>query len=267
MMDLDYLHDKLFEMLKVIDSICNEENITYFMNTGSAIGTVREHGFIPWDDDIDILMKRRDYMRFRKIIRKKLPTNYKFVDPRDNAPFFYDFIPQIIDMDTPLREETDEDKAYKNFNNRACIDIFILDDGPKSKVAQTVMRFKLKMLYGMAMSKRYKIKYKKYSFIEKIEICVLTIIGKPFSLEKIHRAYFKESTKYMKHKSEYYMRSNPPFLYMQFYKKEYFSEVVPMTFRDYIVPMPIGYDEVLKQQYGDYMTPERDSKKYITHVN
>jgi lipopolysaccharide cholinephosphotransferase len=67
----------LTEMLTVIHNICKDNNIDYFLTDGSLLGHVRHGGFIPWDDDIDIGMLRKDYNRFKKIIDSSLPDIYK----------------------------------------------------------------------------------------------------------------------------------------------------------------------------------------------
>lgn len=72
------VHRVLLEMIKDIDKICVEHNITYFLNGGSALGAVRHQGFIPWDDDLDIGMMLEDYKRFIEVLKTELPDKYCF---------------------------------------------------------------------------------------------------------------------------------------------------------------------------------------------
>ena len=65
----------LLEMANDIDEICQRNNIPYFLNGGSALGAVRHEGFIPWDDDFDIAMMYKDYVRFRKALKAELPQD------------------------------------------------------------------------------------------------------------------------------------------------------------------------------------------------
>ena len=65
----------LLEMLKEIDGICKKNDITYYLIGGSALGAVRHNGFLPWDDDADIVMTRENWLRFEEIIDSELPPN------------------------------------------------------------------------------------------------------------------------------------------------------------------------------------------------
>lgn len=79
------------DILKVIDSLCKEYKIEYFLDSGTALGAKRHRGFIPWDDDIDIGMLRQDYDRFLKIASESLPLGYELCAPGANqgyAPMF-----------------------------------------------------------------------------------------------------------------------------------------------------------------------------------
>ncbi len=72
------VHKVLLEMLKKIDRICQDNSIPYWLNGGSALGAVRHHGFIPWDDDADIAMMREDYERFIEVMKEQCPEEFVF---------------------------------------------------------------------------------------------------------------------------------------------------------------------------------------------
>lgn len=75
------------EALKVIDQICQKENITYFLAYGSLIGAVREKGFIAWDQDIDLMMPRKDYIEFGKKAGLYLNTDKYFLQNYDTEKY------------------------------------------------------------------------------------------------------------------------------------------------------------------------------------
>ena len=266
-MGIEHLQQQLFEMLLTFDEICRKENITYYLDSGAAIGAVREHGFIPWDDDIDIALKRVDYEKLRRVIGRHLPPHLKFIQPEDYAPLFYDFFPRLINMNIPLHSETEEDRQYHNYQNRASIDLVILDNAPDKKVSQKLMRFKLKMIYGMCMSKRYKLDRSSYTFLEKLQSIVCEFIGRPFSLKQLHRMHDRVLTKKRYNNSRSLIRGNSLIKYIDFYKKEYYSDTVMLDFNGKKFPLPVGYDFVLTQLYGDYMTPAKNYDGYIQHAD
>lgn len=265
-MDLNVLHDQLFDMLVKFDNICREHNITYYLDSGCAIGAVREHDFIPWDDDIDVAITRTEYLKLREVLKKELPENWVFVEPKDFAPYFFDFIPRIVDMSVPLRKETERDRAYQNYQNRMSLEFFILDSVPDSKLTHSVLKFKCKMIYGMARSRRFDNDTSKMDLKEKILSGVCLFLGKFFSLDKIIDMYLNTTMKYADIKSETYIRSNSNLYFIDVTKKEYYKDVIYMDFHGGKMPMPIGYHEVLTKIYGDYMTPTRDYKGFISHT-
>ena len=77
--DIKKLHDIILEILKDIIDFCNQNNLIYYFTGGSAIGVIREHGFIPWDDDIDLVMPRKDY----NILSTYLINKYNFSIPKE----------------------------------------------------------------------------------------------------------------------------------------------------------------------------------------
>ena len=78
---LDKLHRLQIEMLNDLDSICKKHDIHYFAVFGTALGAVRHHGFIPWDDDIDVAMLREDYDRFLEIVTVEMGEKYQIMTP------------------------------------------------------------------------------------------------------------------------------------------------------------------------------------------
>lgn len=265
-MDIHTAHDRYYQLLIRIDEICKKENIRWFLEGGTELGAIREGDFIPWDDDADIKVFREDYNRFKAALMRNLPPNYKFIEPEDIAPAFYDYVSRIVDVNTPLHEDTKADNYYKNYNNRFCIDVFIIDHAPNNRLAQKLYKFKFQFFYGLLLSKRYSINYKDYAFIQGLNVRLCAALGKSFKTETLLNIWHREMEKYNVKETDYRFLSNSMILRgLNFYKSEFYNESVMFKIRDYEFPVPVGYDEELTMHYGDYMTPQHDDNIYKPH--
>lgn len=113
------------QILEQIDRICRENNITYFADWGTMLGCVRHGGFVPWDDDLDICMKREDYTRFKELAPNLLPKEYTIHDymTKDNH---WLFLSRVVNNEHICFEPEHLEKNF-NFPYLAGIDIFVLD--------------------------------------------------------------------------------------------------------------------------------------------
>lgn len=266
-MKIQELHEELFKVMCVVDDICRKEGVRYFLDSGTAIGAVREHDFIPWDDDVDIKVLREDYPAFKAAMLKHLPEHYRFVEPEDLAPGFYDFASRVYDERLPQRPETDADRFYHNHQNRIGLDVFIFDRAPASPLGQKLLMLENKILYGMAMSKRYSLDMSKYKGLQKLFVSVLVLMGKPFSIQRIIRRWEKAMRRWEHKDTGWRICGSYPLDLSFFYPERCYQETVYMDMHGRDFPMPSGYDEELTIIYGDYMKPPKDKSIYITHAS
>ena len=118
------------EVLSVVDEICKKNNIKYYLFSGSLIGAIRHGGFIPWDDDMDICMLRKDYMRFVKVIMRDKPERY-YIRNCHTDPTYRDVFTRLMnDSDVAMAPEFFE-KGH-GFVCSAGIDVFPLDYIPSN---------------------------------------------------------------------------------------------------------------------------------------
>lgn len=103
------LQGKLLSMLKQFHEVCVNNNLVYYMAAGTLLGAVRHKGFIPWDDDADVVMPREDYSSFKQIASRILPENLeiKFYENEQSSPMHY---MKLIDKNTTLIEN-----KYRNY--------------------------------------------------------------------------------------------------------------------------------------------------------
>lgn len=129
---MQQLHQTQIEIMEVIDTFCQQHGIPYSLYAGSLLGAVRHRGFIPWDDDLDICMLRRDYDRFIDLWQKSPPAGY-LLQNKENAPNFGQSFTKIRkDHTTFLQAEKDIGK----FHNGIFVDIFPMDRLPRGRMAR-----------------------------------------------------------------------------------------------------------------------------------
>ena len=121
------LQMRLLDILVEVDRICKKHDIPYWLSSGTLIGAVRHDGFIPWDDDLDIEMMRKDYQRLMEVLPQELPSWLALqTDETDSAYFF--FYAKVRDRRSRLLELTGYDRIWKE--QGVYIDIFPLEQHP-----------------------------------------------------------------------------------------------------------------------------------------
>ena len=266
-MTLKELHDILFDMLCTVDDICHTNNINYSLGGGTMLGAVRHKGFIPWDDDVDICIWRRDYPKMRDALKANLPAHLKLVEPQDLFPNFHDFVCRVIDTRYTWHKETEEDRFYGNLQNHISIDIFFVDYSGNTLCEVRFFTLLHKIIYGLAMGHRYTQKYEKYTPLLKLQASTLAFVGSHLKMETILHWQKKLSQKKNNKPHKYCMITNdiPKYLGLP-YESKWFTGIVYLPFRDRKFPVQIGYHEKLTLQYGNYMEPPKNTDEYIKHL-
>lgn len=113
----------MLELVKVLDRICRKYDIPYFLYGGTLLGAIRHNGFIPWDDDLDVALLRKDYKRLMKVLPSELPEHIALQTIDTDKNYFY-FIGKLRDKRSFLDEEN-YDRVFKE--RGIYIDIFSLD--------------------------------------------------------------------------------------------------------------------------------------------
>lgn len=128
--ELKVLQKELLDLLIAFIKICDDNNIDYVLTGGSLLGAIRHKGFIPWDDDVDVALKREDYDRFKEIVNNhELNKKYSFIYPQDSMKITCDgkFMKRQINLDKLLS------KKYFDKND-IYIDVLAIDYVPDNKI-------------------------------------------------------------------------------------------------------------------------------------
>ena len=261
---LDRLHQSNYELLCEVDRICKEHDIQYFLHGGTFLGAVRHQDFIPWDDDVDIAMKRADYDRFVQIYPQEADPKFKLLRFED-YPQFFDFISKITDTSVTMAHTAyGYEDFYDSRYNHPSLDLFVFDNvGPHHKRNLT----RLQILYALAMGHRPVIDYSKFHGIRLIGAHILSAIGRCIPFQKIASWYKKaqicenkgnEDSKTLFLSNE---QQHPHYWGLE-YDSEYYKGGITMPIRDRLFPVPDCYDKWLRDVYGDYRKlPPVDQRK------
>jgi lipopolysaccharide cholinephosphotransferase len=126
--DVDLLHQRILRILLAVDETCRTHGLRYYIWAGTMIGAVRHHGFIPWDDDIDIAMPRPDYEQLIAHSRKWFPEPFEFVCAENDTSYPLPF-GKVQDASTTLIERT-----HLHYLGGIYIDVFPVDGVPASPI-------------------------------------------------------------------------------------------------------------------------------------
>ena len=145
MSNMELLHKVDLDIVKEVVSICDKYKMKYYMLGGTMLGAIRHKGFIPWDDDIDLGIPRKDYEKFLIVAPKELSSHLKVVNYRTDPEYHY-YITRILDTETKVEEERiGNDNRYTN----ASIDIFPIDGTPNNGILRKIYFFRV--LYHRAL--------------------------------------------------------------------------------------------------------------------
>lgn len=269
MYTLDDVHNYNDLLLKELDRICKKHNINYFMDSGTLIGAVRHKGNIPWDDDVDVTMLRKDYERFVKIVKDELSEGYEFVVPSDYGENrFFDFIPHIAYTKSHIAPDEGKMAFYNGKMNHLLLDIFVLDDASESAFEQKIVEMKLKFIYMLSWAHRYEMDYSKYGAFGKIAVAIMSNLGKLFKQSTLEKAFNKIAMSGNgKGSTKLYCASYPPHQICCVYDKAWFEKAVSLPYEKYEFMAPCGYDKVLRVMFNDYMKLPPKDKQVAEHYD
>ncbi len=248
------------EMLKEIDRICVENDIKYFLAGGTLLGAVRSGGVIPWDDDLDIGMLRKDYEKFREACKTQLSEGYSYSGPFNDSGSHY--TTEKIRLDATYFSTRYSSKNV--FPDGIFIDILVYDQTSNIKIFQKLQTLILAIIYDCLIVRWYNVARKNFHYrLTKFLLPILRLI--PWGV--YHHIFDFVSKIYMNKKDAKYLidtvgkklKDGP-------LPKAGLEDTVYVDFNGIKAPIPVDYTGYLNYAYGpNYMEKPNLSNRRCPH--
>jgi len=263
------------EILEQFDKYCKTHQLTYFLAGGTLLGAIRHHGFIPWDDDVDVLMPIADYEKLLELaVVEPIGKNLFLSDYKHNPKHIW-LATKLIRRDTFFIESNIRKKYEKNQKELGgiCIDIFPIYGLPNNKIRRKYFLYQIQNKHDLNSMIIYKIAASKnHPLLKHIVIFIIKLIlwpfcwiyegmhgyGKPLDdLNKLIIKFDYNQAEYVGTSLGIYRKDMIP--------KHCFDQTIEAQFEYLNCPIPVGYDEYLRTLYGDYMVipPENERRIHL----
>ena len=242
------------DILKNVHLFCEENDIIYILTGGTLLGAIRHKGFIPWDDDIDIAMPRKDYDKF---ISTYSDERYLAKSIDNSKDYIFTFC-KVVDTKTVL-EENKNNASNLGIN----IDIFPLDGLPNGR-RKAILYAKISLLYKDLISIK-QMKFRKGRSAKKNLVLLLgKIILAPISYESLNKWNINYSKRFDYSHSDYVANLSWGFGEDEILSRKGLLNRQLVPFEDTEFFISKNYEEFLVNRYGDYMQfpPEEQRKSH-----
>lgn len=255
------IQEILFKIICDIDDYCTENGIRYYLSGGTCLGAVRHQGFIPWDDDADIMMPRPDYERFMEGFSREFNNKYGVGSLNTVEKWSFPH-GRVWDLSTRL-----ENMYFDLHNMGVFVDVFPIDGLPDKRGKQKWVYKKIKfysVLRHAAMRERFK-KGEKNKFIKRI----LQVFCKPLGANYFSKAMQRQVINYPFDSSKFVaVTMTTKYGEKETIRQDKMKNGVELPFNGRLLPVPVGYETYLSNLYGDYMQIPKDAAgQGYTHLS
>lgn len=257
--DLKRLHETEVEILDEVVRICEKYDLTYFFNGGTLLGAIRHKGFIPWDDDLDIGMPRKDYDKFIELCATELDSKYMLDNKDTNRKYYLNFA-KIRKKNTIFEQD-----FQVNYDGPKGIwlDIFPYDNAKSVTSKKVYIQSKLnKTIFSLLHYKNKFFLNNKKLILKKI----IRVILKPISntcLLNLQDKILRWNEK--KEEYKFFVSLSTTYDYRtELIEKDKYLPTIKMEFEGKMYNVPKEYDYILTKIYGDYMKLPPKEKR-VTH--
>ncbi|MCR5066524.1 MAG: LicD family protein [Erysipelotrichaceae bacterium] len=259
------LQQKMLEIFAYFQQLCCQNNLRYWAAGGTLIGAVRHHGFIPWDDDIDVFMPRSDYERLYELWPEIGDEKNYALLRTDEHTNIHTADMQLADRNTTFinRHSAEEDIIHG-----ISIDIMPFDGCPKSLLGRAAQIYH-SIMFGIFNVQRLPDHQGKA--LRLATAAVLKSISDPQKRYKIWKKHEKALSRYDFDKAAHVKELITSFRALFYLHPRENFELMETDFEDLKMSIPVGYDSYLRRVFGDYMSlppeEERTAKHDIVHLD
>jgi len=247
------------EVYAEVAKVCEKHHIQHFADAGTLLGAIRHGGYIPWDDDFDICMKRKDFEKFLKVAAKDLPKEYEILSVHTTTD--HEYLNSRITNSSTIR--FDEEFLEKNhgFPYVAGIDIFAVD-GIAPDPEEEKLRDDILIYIGAVIDEINKEHDGIDEHLQRVEnLCKCKIDRNGHIKNQLFLQYERLAALY---KNEDTDRIALIPIYLEhgtnIYKKQWYEHTIKVAFENTEIMVPAMYDAVLREKYGDYMKVVKGGK-------
>lgn len=258
--ELKKVQNKCLEITLVFKEFCDRHGLLFYFCGGCCIGALRNGGFIPWDDDIDVFMPRKDYEKMCRLWKEEMDESKYRLSRSSETEFLRSQLTAITDEDTTFIKERQQDL---DMAHGIRLEVLPLDGCPSSR-----WKRKIQLLWGLA----YQIYINQEAPTSKGKIfygigrIMLALAPGWRRRYRMARMCERHMSKYPICECDYVTELCVRYNYMvNEYPKEIFESAVYKSFEGFEMPLPAGYETYLHIAFGDYMELPPEEKRVPSH--
>lgn len=255
--DIYTMHAYLLDDLKIFNKFCIENDIDFFLSSGSLLGAVRHDGFIPWDDDLDIMLTRNNYEKLLEKFYGFPNDKYELLNYKNdpNIPIIYS---HLIDKRAKFYETPSGTK-----HDYLHLDIYVCDYIKNSLFSRSVIALGIERILNRVYSFR-KGHIHTDGKLSGLKLAMLKVIA--FSMHNISDNTFVDMIIKLvsaEHDEGFMAPIASPYgFHKEMFPTKYYTELMLHSFEDIEIPISAHFDEILKQLYGEYMKLPPEEERF-----